>query len=283
MVGAPRSNHLTFTTPVHPNSSHEAADPMHAARMTDTRISERVVRDLHPSDSLLRALERCAKSTIEGVVGERVAKPVIDLPQLVRLEDALGTRLHDDVITLVALGDPLAKCLTGIECTLTIETAADDFDAPDGYVCIAAVYSEPIGELQDGSHGGPHYELMVPRSRAGDDATLRVHIGKAFDAEMDLGTFIERMLSAASARGARGIAPERGTNAGQPRPVPLEPRPRIIPGLTVVRAPLLRALHKKFGEGTVLRRIEDGAHEKLVIAFADRERTLLASYVEILK
>lgn len=216
-------------------------------------------------------------STIQGVVGTRKAKPVIDLPQLLRLEEEIGTRLHDDVITLVALADPLAKCLTGIECTLTIETAADDFAAPKGYVCIAAVYSEPIEEIQDGAHGGPFYELMAPRSKTGDDAALRIHVDGTFDANMSAGAFIERMLSAANARGVGGIVPERDTT-----PAPPALHPKIIPGLTLVKEPLQRAVHKKFGEGTIVRRVESGEHEKLVIAFADRERTLLASYVEVL-
>jgi hypothetical protein len=241
-------------------------------------MADRVPRVLQPSDSLLRALERCRLSTVRGVLGEREASPVIDLPQIARLEDVLGPRLHDDVITLVALGDPLAKCLTGIECTLTIETAADDFAAPQGFVCIAAVYSEPIKELQEDSHGGPHYELMAPHSKTGDDAALRIHINGAFETKMPVGQFIDRMLSAASAGGASGIAPE-----GDGKPAPLEPPAKLTPGLTIVRETLGRALHKKFGEGTIVRRIEDGAHEKLVIAFADRERTLLASYVELVK
>lgn len=239
---------------------------------------DRTPRDLHPSESLLRALVRCGKSNVKGLVGEQAAKPVIDLPQLNRLEEAIGTRLHDDIITLIALGDPLTKCLTGIECSLTIETAADDFDPPHEHVCIATVYGEPIKELQDSAHGGPHYHLMAPLSKTGDDAKLRIHFNGAFDAEMDLGRFIDRMLSAAAGRGVTGIAPERDT-----LPEPLDPRPKITPGLTLVKAPLRRAFHKKFGEGTILRQVEDGAHEKFVIAFADRERTLLASYVEIVK
>lgn len=236
----------------------------------------RTPRALQPSESLLRALARCEKSTVKGVLGERAAEPVIDLPQVVRLEETLGTRLHDDVITLVAVADPLTKCLTGIECTLTIETAADDFEAPKGYVCIAAVYSQPIEELQNGAHGGPFFELMVPISKTGEDATLRIHQSGNFEGEMNLGGFIERMLSAASERGAAGIAAESGAV-----PKLLEVQPRITPGLVLVKAPLRRAFHKKFGEGTILRQIEDGAHEKFVIAFADRERTLLARFVEI--
>jgi hypothetical protein len=241
-------------------------------------MADRVPRALQPSDSLLRALQRCGLSTVQGILGKRESKPAIDLPQLTRLEEVIGTRLHDDVITLLALGDPLAKCLTGIECTLTIETAADDFAAPQGHVCIAVVYSKPIKELQDGSHGGAQCELMAPCSSTGDEPALRIYVDGAFDAEMSVGKFIDRMLNAASARGVRGIAPESDA-----KPTPLEPPAKIIPGLTIVRETLGRALHKKFGEGTIVRRIEDGAHEKLVIAFADRERTLLASYVELVK
>ena len=236
-----------------------------------------VPRDLQPSISLLRALERCRQSTVKGVKGKRQDKPVIDAPQLLRLEDTLGTRLHDDVFTLIALDDPLTKLLTGLECTLTIETAADDFAAPQGHVCIAAVYSEPIQELQDGSHGGPHYELMAPISKTGDDPKLRIHLDGTFEGEMTAGEFIDHMLAAASAGGVSGIQSERDT-----APAPLEPPPKIVPGLTVVREPLGRATHKKFGEGTIIQRIEDGPHEKLVIAFADRQRTLLASYVELI-
>ena len=189
----------------------------------------------------------------------------------------MGARLHDDVITLVALGDPLAKLLTGIEDALTIETAADDVTAPDGYVCIATVYAEPIQELQNASEGGPYYELLAPRSTSGDEPTLLVHLDGSFAGHMTTGGFIDGLLNTASENGIGGIAPECKTAA------PLEPAARIVPGIPMAMEPLGRALHKKFGEGNILRRIEDGEHEKFVIAFADRERTLLARFVQVVK
>nr|MDQ3037108.1 hypothetical protein [Myxococcota bacterium] len=81
---------------------------------------------------------------------------------------------------------------------------------------------------------------------------------------------------------ASGALPSYGT----PKPTPLAPEPRLTGSAkprgarAAKKAPgTERVHHPKFGEGVVLTRIGDGAEQKVVIAFADGERTLLANRI----
>lgn len=241
----------------------------------------RSARPLTASASLLEALSRCAMAARHVPVrGARRAKPSLSLSHVTRMEDEIGAQLHDDVLVLLALVDPIARLMTGLASTVSVAEAAEDHEAPDGYVRIATVYSDPIAERVDGAHGGPYVDLYAPRAPAGEAAQLLVGVdGKLRGAKAQtLGAFITHALDAAVSRGA---LPSYGT----PKPIPLDPAPRLTGaakprGRGAKKPPgTERVHHPKFGDGVVMARIGDGADEKLVIAFADGERTLLASRI----
>ncbi|MEZ4252523.1 MAG: hypothetical protein R3B99_30300 [Polyangiales bacterium] len=64
----------------------------------------------------------------------------------------------------------------------------------------------------------------------------------------------------------------------------LVPPPKLLAGkklkLNLGRAAGERVTHVKFGDGTIVRRIDDGEHEKVVVRFEDAERTLLSRFVK---
>lgn len=238
-------------------------------------------RVLTPSPSLLRALALCQRfATSIPVRGSRASRPTLSIAHLARLEEEIGARLHDDVLVLLALRDPVARLVTGISDVVSIADVAADFEAPDGYVRIATVYSDPIGELVEGAHGGPYVDLLVPREPEGDEAkVLAASDGHAAGVEaQSLGAFIADVIhdAIAGAQDALAIV-SRGESAT------LDPAPRLVASRkkkgVLDRAPEL-VVHPKFGRGTVLRRIGEGDQAKLVIAFADGERTLLARFVQ---
>ena len=70
------------------------------------------------------------------------------------------------------------------------------------------------------------------------------------------------------------------TEFGAARAVVFVPPALIGP---VAASPLRKVRHKKFGEGTVLREIGQGAGKKLEIQFGDVTRVLLASAVSDLE
>jgi hypothetical protein len=242
----------------------------------------RTPRTLVASKGLLEALSLCARAASHVPVrGARRARPTLSLSHVARVEDEIGARLHDDVLVLLAIVDPMARMLTGLASTMSIAEAAEDFDAPKGYVRIATVYSDPIGELVDGAHGGAYVDVLAPRDPTGEEAQLLVahdgHVERA--TRQTLSAFIVSALDDAVGRGA---LPSYGT----PAATPLAPAPRLT-GTAKPRGAKKppgteRAHHPKFGDGVVMARIGDGADEKLVIAFAGGERTLLASRVTLL-
>nr|MDQ3037025.1 hypothetical protein [Myxococcota bacterium] len=132
-------------------------------------------RPLAASASLLDALSLCEIAARHlPVRGGRRAKPVLSLSHVVRVEEEISAHLHDDVLVLLALGDPVARLMTGLASTMSIAEAAEDADTPEGYVRISRVYSDPIGELVDGAHGGAYLDVLVPRAPTGDAAQVLV-------------------------------------------------------------------------------------------------------------
>jgi hypothetical protein len=242
------------------------------------RPVSRQARPLVASASLLEALSVCrAASAHVPVRGTRKRTPSLPLGQLFRCEEALGTELHDDVLVLVAIADPVAKLISGITGTVSIAEAAEEHSSPKGWVCISAVADDPIGELTSGTHGGPHARIFVPKKPVGEAATVRVSVdGAQADEAVTLGAFIVSVLDAAT---SRGVLPRFGT----PKREPLEGPPRLT-GVYGKRDKFARPTgervhHPKLGDGVVTARIGDGEAEKLVIAFEGGERTVLARFV----
>lgn len=236
-------------------------------------------RPLVPSTSLLEALSLCATAAASVPVrGARRPKPTVSLSHLARVEQEIGAHLHDDVLVLIALADPIARLMTGLSTTMAIAEAAEDFEAPDGYVRIATVYHDPIGALVDQAHGGPNVDLFAPCAANPKPAQFLLgHAGSVEDEPITLCAFITSMLDEAVSRGA---LPKYGT----PKATPLEIAPKLI-GTAKPKSKLKRPLdaarvnHPRFGDGVVISRIGDGEGSKLVIAFAEGERTLLARFV----
>lgn len=241
-------------------------------------------RPLIASASLLEALSLCATAARHVPArGARRVKPTLSVSHVVRVEEEIEAHLHDDVLVLLALGDPIARLMTGLASTMSIAEAAEDCEAPDGYVRIAKVSSDPLGELIEGAHGGAYVDLFAPRAPTGDAAQLLVAYdgGLASAKPRTLGAFLVGALDQAV---ARGTLPGYGT----PKPIPLVPQPRLAgsakPRGTAKKPPgSERVHHPKFGDGVVVTRIGDGPEQKLVIAFADGERTLLANRITVLE
>lgn len=248
-------------------------------------MNKREPRPLVASDSMLRALTECAGTHIKGLRGSRKKSPTLSLVALERLENEIGARLHDDVLVLLALQDPVATLLTGIGDVNSIADAADEHAAPEGWVCIAIVYSDPVGEVVADAHGAAYLYLAVPREPP-DDEPARVIVGwdglDSAPVEDDeagelLGDFIKEMLF--DARGGEWGDEVSGAAGGCE---PLQPQPALVRGRSLRRDgnTNTRVTHPKFGEGEVIKRTGEGDDEKVVVRFADKERTLLARFVQ---
>jgi len=245
-----------------------------------TTTNTRTPRELEPSPSLLRVLDKCNGASVKGLDGERRKTPELSLATLERVEDELGLRLDDDVLVLLALGDPVMRLLSGIEDVNSIADAEDEQTAPEGYACIATVYSDPVGELVAGAHGGPYLYLAAPRTPSDEPGHLLVCRDAHWDGawETTLADFVDQQLHEACS----GEQQDHITLGGEGEPRELEIPPRLVTGhaLELTDEALGgRVAHPKFGEGEVVDRSGEGEQEKLRIQFADRERTLLARFV----
>ncbi len=243
-------------------------------------------RPLVASPSLLRALNACAATTIKGLRGSRKKQPTLSLVALERLEDEIGARLHDDILVLLALRDPVVQLLTGIGDVNSIADAADDHPAADGFVCISVVYSDPVGELVGDAHGGPYHYLTVPKHPEEDEAMILVSDdgvdteapaeGEVLDES--LGAFIEQML-----QDARSGEWRDAVVAGAGSLAPLDPQPTLVRGRRLQPkggGAGLQVTHPKFGTGEVLEQNGEGPDQKVLVRFADKERTMLARFLQ---
>ncbi len=237
-------------------------------------------RTLDASPALLRALAYCDRAaSVLPVRGRRASRPTLSLAHLERVEEEIGARLHDELLVLLALRDPVARLVTGIRDVLSIAEAAEDHEGPDGYVCVSVVYSEPIAELVEGAHGAAYLSLFAPREPSGAEAEIVVSRDGFLDGAVT--TTLAELIDDALHEGLASVEDARSVTRGEA--APLEHAPRLVAGKKKRSAELVRRVaHPKFGVGTVLRRIGDGAESRLVIAFADRERTLLSRFVEAL-
>lgn len=237
------------------------------------------------SPSLRRALNACEGTHIKGLRGSRKKSAALSLVALERLEKAIGARLHDDILVLLALRDPVAALVTGIGDVNSIADAADEHAAPDGWVCISVVYSDPVGELVADAHGGAYLYLAAEKNPRGEEARILVgwdgleHSDPGDDDEPGepLGAFIEQMLLEARSGEWRD-----DVQGGAGRPEPLDPQPTLVRGRSLQRKSAGEGLvsHPKFGTGEVIERSGEGEEQKVVVKFADKQRTLLARFLQ---
>lgn len=228
-------------------------------------------------------LSACGSTQIKGVGGSRRKRATLSLAALGRLEAELGVRLHDDVLVLLAIRDPIVALLTGIG-ALDDMAAAAETEAPEGLVCIAIVPADPVGERLRGEHGGASIYLCVPRATDGPEARLLVY-WDGIDTEPPeddaVGESIHRFVTGRIREARTGRWGELVSTA-EGREEPLEPAPRLVPGRTLKLDDGAGEIvaHAKFGQGTVVRRIGEGDAQKVVVRFADAERTVLARFLQ---
>lgn len=245
-----------------------------------TTTNARTPRQLEPSPGLLRVLDKCNGATVTGLDGGRRSSPEVSLATLERIEGELGVSLDDDVLVVVAVADPLMRLLSGIEDVNSVADAADEHPAPEGYACIAVVYSDPVGELVAEAHGAAYLHLAAPTNPTDEQGHLLVCNDGYWDAarETTLAELVDEQLHAACS----GEWQEHIALGGEGEPRELDPPASLVPGhaLELPDAPVGdRVTHPKFGEGEVIDRTGDGDQEKVRVRFADSERTLLARFV----
>lgn len=229
-------------------------------------------------------LDKCNGATVTGLDGHRRASPEVSLATLERIEGELDLRLDDDILTVIALGDPLMGLLSGIEDVNSIADAEDQHEAPDGYACISFVYSDPVGELVAEAHGGAYLFLAAAKRPGAEQGHLLICTDGQWDGaeETTIADFVDQQLHKACS----GEWQEEIALGGEGEPRELEVPAMLVRGhaLELPDAPVGdRVTHPKFGEGEVVDRTGEGEQEKVRVRFADRERTLLARFVSPLE
>jgi hypothetical protein len=193
---------------------------------------------------------------------------VLDVGALAAIETELGTELHDDVLIVLAARIPMLATATALAIDRVLDRVGEAADH-DGWRSIAWVSDRPFEARRYPGHGGGLSELYVPVPARADSV---VAPGGCFDTPLAFPAWVEDQLR-----------PELGERSDW-----LELRERLaavteLPtfalagGMPEVARATRRVVHDKFGAGTVVRALD--GDRKLVIAFADGERTLLARFV----
>jgi len=191
----------------------------------------------------------------------------LDVGALATIEAELGTELHDDVLIVLAARIPMLTTATALAIDRVLDRVGEAHPQ-DGWVSIAWVSERPFEARRYPGHGGGLYDLYVPVPARAESV---VAPDGCFDAPVAFPVWVEDQLR-----------PELGGRSDW-----LDLRERLaamvdVPafalagGVPEVPRSTRRVVHDKFGIGTVVRAL-DGS--KLVIAFADGERTLLARFV----
>jgi hypothetical protein len=237
----------------------------------------RVTRPLVPSEGmrhvlrLVTAVRDAARTRGEtAVVADTTphGPGTLDIGALAAIEAELGTELHDDVLIVLAARIPMLTTATALAIDRVLDRAGEA-RARDGWVSIAWASERPFEARRDQGHGGDLYDLYVPVPARADSV---VAVDGGFDAPVAFPVWVEDQLR-----------PELGDRSDW-----LDLRERLaavadVPAFELTgRVPDVarsarRVIHDTFGAGTVVRALDDGS--KLVIAFADGERTLLARFV----
>jgi hypothetical protein len=185
----------------------------------------------------------------------------LDIATLAAIEAELGTELHDDVLIVLAAGIPMLTTATCIEIDYILDRLGEA-DVPAGWVSI-------------GRHRDEHEDLCVPvPARAESVIAPSVLVDDhAFDAPLAFPRWVEEKLRGELETRSDWLELLVRLDTITELPVfALTGRvPEVPPPVT------RRVVHDKFGTGTVVRELDGGT--KLVIAFADAERTLLARFV----
>jgi hypothetical protein len=238
----------------------------------------RAARPLAPSEGMRRVLRllavvreaAAASGETDVVVDATPTGPgTLDVGALSSIEAELGTELHDDVLTVFAARIPMLTTATG----LVIDDVLDrvgEADAPDGWVSIGWVSEDPFeARRSHGEHGGGLGDLFVPAPPRTASVIAPV---RNFDAPLPFPRWVEDQLRIELGRRSDWL--ELLGRVAAVTEVPTFALSGATPAGPRVAA--RRVIHDKFGEGTVIRTL---AGDKLVIAFADGERTLLARFV----
>lgn len=175
--------------------------------------------------------------------------PHLDLEAVEALEAELGCGFSDDVLALFAFGgDELGeRCGIELDQVRTMTDDAHEQGCPDDLVTI-------------GCDADGHVHFCVKRKPDGRIFLFDNQDGSA--APVSLAFWLKERVSISAETGASEAAPF------------------VAPALIGPIASAVRKVrHKKFGEGTVVREIGQGAEKKLEIQFADGKRVLIASAV----
>jgi hypothetical protein len=193
----------------------------------------------------------------------------VDTGALAAIEAELGTELHDDVLIVLAARIPMLTVATGLELDGLLDRVGE-VEVPSDWVSVALVSDDPFAARRSrGESGGDVSDLCVPvparaESMVGIAHKRRVHVDPlAFPpwVEDQLRLELGRRSDWLELLAKIVLVTELPTFALSGSASELPP------------AAVRRVIHDKFGVGTVVRALEGG---KLVIAFADGERTLLA-------
>lgn len=126
------------------------------------------------------ALQRALVVTEQAraVLGmERPSGPAhLFLDALAAIESEFGMKLHDDIVAVLALRDPVLELFTGLTLDGIAQAAEELGDGElHARVGISRVYHEPVGEYREGLHGGPYLEFFTTRRPARNEARIWVH------------------------------------------------------------------------------------------------------------
>jgi hypothetical protein len=237
----------------------------------------RIERPLVPSEGMRHVLRliavvrdaALARGEIAVVADATPAGPgTLDIGPLAEIEAELGTALHDDVLIVFAARIPMLTTATALAIDRVLDRLGEAHPH-DGWVSIAWVSERPFEARRDRSHGGDLYDLYVPVPARAESV---VAAGGFFETPFAFPEWVEDQLRPELSersdwldlRGRLGAVTDLPTFAlaGRGAAMPLTTR---------------RVIHDKFGVGTVIRVLEGGS--RLVISFADVERTLLARFV----
>ncbi len=242
-------------------------------------------RSLPVSKELLAALRLCegvASSDLlpdeEIAVSESAGR--LGAEGVAYVERELGHALPDELLSLLAIGHPVAAIVTGIRDLSSILDAAEneidtsELDDDRTWLPVSMVYNEPLSEIVDGAHGGPYLTLCVPPGSREVPLPVLV-LGGESPLIAPLGKVISDIIRDELSRLEPDVPIRPLASYTPPEPCIVEDRPARA------AAPARRVRHKKFGEGVVIDSEGDGPDARLTVDFVGIGRKkLVARFVE---